>query len=170
MSPERKRIYSQSNKGTLEYFPFEILLEGGSELQCGCRVRRKVDRIWCKLPPHKKFGSDCLGGSDKVFTLFNFAFRVPRVNGRVKKVGNLGVCKQDSSLIKGRALTPKTPSLPVIAFLRDSTSQRSACTTSAPRAFSFSAFSDDVLRVTARGTNVPSASIASSTAEPMKKI
>lgn len=62
--------------------------------------------------------------------------------------------------------TPNTPSLPVMAFLSDSLSQRSALTTSTPLAMSFFDASESGLRLIARGVKVPSSKRALMTEEP----
>jgi hypothetical protein len=61
----------------------------------------------------------------------------------------------------------KMPSQPVIAFLMDSLSHRSASATSAPFSLSAKAFSEAVLRVIARGVKVPSDRSAFTPADPI---
>lgn len=62
--------------------------------------------------------------------------------------------------------TAKTASLPRRALTREALSTESPLTTSTPRALSFLDASESGSREIARGTNVPSLSKASTTAEP----
>ena len=100
---------------------------------------------------HERFARLALGQIFRVIIISNLGKEISGSWYRAKRI----------------TITPNTPSEPLMAFLRDATFQRSPCTTSAPSCLSFRAFSELVLRVTALGVNVPSASNALITDEPI---
>ena len=123
-------------------------------------------------PVDEELHACSLASVDEIFALLYLTLRIVRENGGIPEIGDLvrddvgsDVSKQDDIIDR---LTPNTTSLPSTALVMESTFQRSASTTCAPRSLSFCADSDEGLRVTARGVKVPSARMASMTEEPVE--
>ena len=119
-------------------------------------------------PPYEEFDADIFASVDQNFPLIDFSVVFSSSNGWIIEIGDLirpyPIENPNTSMIEIH--TPKTTSLPLIAFLRDSLLQRSPLTTSTPRDANFLEASESGLRVIARGVNVLSASTDSRTADP----